>query len=141
MTEFVIHGDAAAAVVQMLKAATEVTSVIPTNNISTDLIGYDRLAAPLWVVVERHGGNLTFPYHQDRPRVDVECRAQTRQKSHDMAALCQAAILRASGNTVYNAVDCHVTGAKIESGILFAPDRDDSSYRHIFSLRFSTTPK
>lgn len=140
MSEFIIHGDAAAAVVQILKAATEVTSVVGANNISTDLIGYDRLANPLWVVCERHGGNLTFPYRQDRPRVDVECRAQKRQQSHDIAALCQAAILRAAGNTVFTAQDCHVTGAKVESGILFAPDKDDSSYRHIFSLRFSTTP-
>lgn len=140
MSEFIIHGDAAAAVVQMLKAASEVTSVVGSTNISTDLIGYDRLTNPLWVVCQRHGGNLTYPYRQDRPRVDVDCHAQTRQDSHDLAMLCQAAILRASGNVVFTAQDCHVTGAKIESGILFAPDRDDSSYRHIFSLRFSTTP-
>lgn len=140
MAEFIVHGDAAAAIVQLLKAASEVTSVVPTNNISTDLIGYDRLSAPLWVVVERHGGNLSFPFRQDRPRVDVECHAQTRMKSHDIAALCQAAILRAAGNQVFNSQDCHVTGAKIESGILFAPDKDDGSYRHIFSIRLSTTP-
>lgn len=140
MSEFIVHGDAAAAVVQILKAATEVTSVVPATNISTDLIGYDRLAAPLWVVVERHGGNLKFPFRQDRPRVDVECHAQTRQKSHDIAALCQAAVFRAAGDVVYTAQDCHVTGALIESGILFAPDLQDSSYRHIFSLRLSTTP-
>ena len=139
MAEFVTQGDAAAAVVQLLLAASEVTAV--TSNISTDLRGYDRLANPLWVVVERHGGNIEYPYRIDRPRVDIEVHSQTRQAGYDLANLVQAAIFRAAGSGSYSAVDCHIFGAKVETGILSAPDREDESYRHIIAFRFSCTPK
>ena len=140
MAEFIVQGDVAAAVVKLLLAASEVTAV--TSNISTDLRGYDRLTNPLWVKVERHGGNVTFPFRVDRPRVDIEVHSTNRKAGHDLAAICQAAIFRAAGVGMYQAVDCQIFGAKIESGILTAPDSDkDGSYRHIFSIRLSSTPK
>lgn len=134
--EYILQGDSEAACVDILRSAAEVTALCPATNITTDLVGY-QLGNP-WVMVERQGGALRYPYYIDRPRIDVECRALRRADAHDLAQVCQAALIRQS--TTYAGKGVRLTNAKVETGVYKHFDKDNEVAIYVFSLRFTATP-
>jgi len=134
--EYIVQGDIEAACVDILRSASEVTTLCPTNNISTDLVGY-QLGVP-WVMVERQGGARRYPYITAKPRVDFECRAMTRADAHDLAQVCLAVVIRES--TRYAGKGVRLMNAKVETDIYRHYDKPDEAVIYIFALRLTVRP-
>jgi hypothetical protein len=132
--EFIVGGDAEAAVVDILLNRTpELTPFSPT--ISTNLTGY--VFGDRWVMVTQEGGFRVWP-NIDRPRIDIQVFAERRSVARDIASLCLASIIRASG--FYHGHGLTLTDAIVELGLTRVPDRRQEADRYIFALRLTTVP-
>lgn len=132
--EFVVPGDAEAAVIDILKT---LTPELAGKNItfSSDLVGYEPMAR--WVMVTQEGSSADWP-KIDKPRIDIEVYAENRTTARDIAALCQASVLRAMGT--YSGKGLRITDAKVELGLTRVPDKLQEGARYILALRLTTVP-
>lgn len=132
--EFIVPGDAEAAVVDILKNETPELAGLGIT-FSTTMVGY--VTGSRWVVVSQEGSAPRWP-KIDRPRIDIEVFAASRSDARDIAALCQASVLRAMGN--YSGKGVTITDAKVELGLTRVPDRLEEVARYIFAVRLTTVP-
>ena len=136
--EYIVHGDAEAAVVDILLNDTPELPHFPPNpplHITTNMISYDPLER--WIVVTQEGSLRTWP-KIDRPRIDVEVLAERRSVTHDIASIALASIERAMG--AYQGFGLTITDVKLEQGITRVPDKLQETSRYIFSVRLTTVP-
>ncbi len=135
--EFIQHGDAEAAVVDILLNYTpELAFSTGRPTISTNLIGYeydDRR-----IMVSQEGAFESARNILNHPRIDVECWAEKRSVAHDMADICLASIQYQGGR--YRGNGLYLAQADLEMGITKAPDRRQGVVRYIFALRLTTRP-
>src|ERR1700749_786578 len=133
-----LHGDVEAAVVDLLRSATEVTALGDSAHISTDLKGYTK--GDLWVMVGRQGGNIgaTPANRIDRPRIDIEVYGQTRTPTFNLINMAQAVILR-DGRT-YTGHGLRMTASTVESGIVRLDDKLQELPKYVLAVRLSCVP-
>lgn len=132
--ELIVPGDAEAAVIDILDNHTPELSGLGIT-FSSDLTGYEPGAR--WVMVTQEGSSANWP-KVDKPRIDIEVFAAVREDAHDIAALCQATVLRAMGN--YSGKGLKITDAKVELGLTRVPDKLQETPRYILALRLTTVP-
>lgn len=132
--ELIVPGDAEAAVIDILRNHTaELVGLGIT--FSSDLVGYE--PGDRWVMVTQEGSSADWP-KIDKPRIDIEVYADIREDARDIAALCQASVLRAMGN--YSGKGLKITDAKVELGLTRVPDKLAEKPRYILALRLTTVP-
>jgi hypothetical protein len=134
---YVVQGDVEAAVVDLLKGASEVTALCASSNISTDLKGY--VAGAPWVLVERAGGARRYPFVVDRPRIDITVRSGDRRSVvQALAQTVQAVLFREAAR--YSGHGVIITGAKEETGLFRANDKLNDYPTYYFSVRLTVKP-
>lgn len=132
--ELIVPGDAEAAVIDILSNSTPELSGLGIT-FSSDLVGYE--PGDRWVMVTQEGSSAGWP-KIDKPRIDIEVYADIREDARDIAALCQASVLRAMGN--YSGKGLKITDAKVELGLTRVPDKLSEKPRYILALRLTTVP-
>jgi hypothetical protein len=130
----VVPGDAEAAVVDILTNYTPELSGLDIT-FSTSMVGYT--AGDRWVVVSQEGGSAEWP-KIDRPRIDLQIFANSRTDARDIAAMCQASLIRSMGNYSGNGVT--ITDVRLELGLTRVPDKLEEVARYILALRLTCVP-
>ncbi len=136
--EFILHGDAEAAVVDILKNSTPELPHFPphpTLHITTNLINYD--PQERWIVVTQEGSMEKWP-KIDRPRIDVEVFAERRSVAKDIASISLASLKEHMG--AYTGFGLTITDVALEQGITRIPDKFQEASRYLFSVRLTTVP-
>lgn len=135
MNPMVIHGDVEALVRDVIANLTPELVPYSVDGISTDLRGYS--SGMRWIMITAEGG-FTTPYNIiNKPRIDVEVRAERRDVAHDMAQICHGTIFRAVPYTAFGAT---LSDVRTELGLVNVPDKEEEqSYRYLFSLRIVCT--
>lgn len=135
--EFIQHGDAEAAVVDILLNHTdELAFSTGRPTISTNLIGYD--FTNRWIMVSQEGSLDTDRGLLDRPRIDVQVFAEKRSVCRDIADICRASIMYQAGR--YRGNGLYLGSADLELGLTRVPDRRQGVVRYIFGMRLTTKP-
>lgn len=135
--DFIQHGDAEAAIVDILLNYTpELAFSTGRPTISTNMNGYD--FNDRWIMVTQEGSLEAARNVIDRPRIDVACWAEKRSSARDIAGICRASIQYQAGR--YRGNGLVLTDAKLEMGLTRIPDRRQGVVRYIFGLRLTTRP-
>jgi len=88
--------------------------------------------------VFRVGGTALHPQGWlDRPRLQVDCYAATKQTARDTAAEALASILRAAETTHTGGV---ISDAVNDLGLLYQPDPDKGTPRYLFGVALTIHP-
>lgn len=134
--EFIVHGDATAAIIDILKNHTdELTFSTGHPTVSGNMVGYtpeDR-----WIFVSQEGSLETWPVI-DRPRIDIEVLAERRSVAFDMASICLASVKYQMGR--YRGNGLFISDVSVEQGLTNVPDRYQETARYIFAIRLTTRP-
>lgn len=130
----IVPGDAEAAVIDILRNHTPELSGLGIT-FSSDLVGF--VPGDRWVMVTQEGSSARWP-KIEKPRIDIEVNAATREDARDIAALCQASVLRAMGN--YSGKGVTITDVRLEMGLTRVPDKLEENPRYILALRLTTVP-
>jgi hypothetical protein len=134
--EYIIHGDAEAAIVDILMNLTpELSFFSGTPTISTNLVGYT--VGDRWVMVTQEGSLEEWPVI-DRPRIDFEVYAERRSVARDIAAICLASVKYQMGR--YTGFGLFLSDARVEQGLTRVPDKYQESVRYVFAVRLTTRP-
>lgn len=136
--EYILHGDAEAAVIDILKNDTPQLPHFPPNpplHIKANLVGY--ALGERWIVVTQEGALEVWPKIQ-RPRVDVEVYAERRTVAKNIAEVCLASLKYHMGD--YTGFGLTLTDVKLEQGVTRIPDKLGESSRYIFSVRLTVVP-
>src|SRR5690554_5710778 len=129
-----IHGDAEALCRHVL---VNLTPEFTGKNItvSTDLVDYHE--GDRWIVVSQEGSSKAQWNVINKPRIDFEVRAESRNVAKDIAEVAEASMFRAVGVSAWG---CTLTMVKEEMGPTRVPDKEeDASNRYLFSLRLACT--
>lgn len=131
------HGDIEAAVVDILQSSLAVTSICPSSNISTNLGGYNTSeSTQRWVMVTLEGG-WRDKIKVFKPRIDIECYAESRSVAYDLSEACFSLLIASHG---YRSDDLFVCDVRSEMGPTRIPDKITENYRYVCSLRFTIVP-
>jgi hypothetical protein len=136
--EYIVHGDAEAAVVDILKNDT---SELPHNSphpplrITTNLIGYT--PGQRWINVSQEGGVEKWPKIQ-RVRIDLEVFAERRSIAKDITEICIASLKRAMGS--YSGFGLFISDVKVEMGPTRIPDNLQETPRYVAAVRLTVVP-
>lgn len=133
--EFIEHGDAEAAIVDIFLNETPELTPFGIARISTSMTGYT--LGDRWIFVTQEGGSEDWPAI-DRPRIDVEVYAERRSVARDIAAICLASVKYNMGT--YRGFGLFLSDAKVEQGLTRIPDKFQEETRYYFSLRLTTRP-
>lgn len=134
--ELLVHGDTEAAVVAILSAASALTALVPSANISTDLVGYQ--SGSSWIEVSLEGGTYVYPKFY-RPRLDLYVYAPTRTEAIDICHMASAVLYKAAGlSTVY--FGTKILDVSTELGPTRVPDRETETPRYVMSFRLTVSP-
>jgi hypothetical protein len=134
--EYIDHGDAEAAVVDILKNFTpELVFSSGQPNISTNMIGY--VLGDRRIVVSQEGSFEEWPV-LDHPRIDFEVYAERRSVARDIASICMASVKYQMGR--YRGNGLFLSDVKVEQGLTRTPDKYQESVRYVFGLRLTTRP-
>ena len=136
--EYIVHGDAEAAIIDILINDTPELPHFPphpTLTISSNMIGYE--AGDRRIVVTQEGSLRGWP-KIDKPRIDIDVLAERRSIAKEIAAISLASIERSMGN--YSGFGLILTDVKLEQGITRVPDKLQEAERYIFSIRLTTVP-
>lgn len=135
--QYIPQGDVEAAIIKMLKNATEVVNFSGgAPRVSSDLQDYQARAR--WIMVSREGGYLVWP-KIDKPRIDINVFAESRKVAHDLAQVAQAVIFRGMDAT-FPEFGMRITDVRMETGMFRVPDRETGSPRYVFALRLTCVP-
>lgn len=136
MAEYIVFGDAEAAVCDILRASTEITAFAGVT-VATDLVGYAYPARRLRV--SRTGGVPTLWMQLDNPLIDIESCAETKAVAYDLAAAARAAVFAArsaftgQGLSLFDVADV--------AGLTWSPDPADPDVsRYTVKLSLVTRP-
>ncbi len=136
--EFIVHGDAEAAVVDILSNDTPELPHYPPNpslTISTNLVGFtpnDR-----WILIEQEGASEKWP-KISRPRIDIDVFADRRSVAKDIIEICLASLKRAMGD--YSGFGLFISDVKIEMGPTRVPDNLQEVARYVAAVRLTIVP-
>lgn len=133
--EYIPHGDAEAAVVDILINETPELDFPGKPTIQTNLIGYS--AGDRWIEVSQQGSFHRWP-KIDRPRIDIEVYAERRSVAKDIAEISLASIIRQMG--AYRGFGLFISDVRVEQGITRIPDKLQESNRYVFAVRLTCTP-
>lgn len=137
--EYILHGDAEAAVVDIIKNYTPELNSYSGLTVSTDMRGYVR--GHLWVEVALEGGSYKF-LHQKRSRVDITVYGpigtEERGTAYDISAIIQASLF--AMQTGYKGHGVNYQTAQIETDIFRSNDKEEDPVRYIQSLRLLLLP-
>ena len=136
--EFIIQGDAEAAVIDILRTLTPelpTSPPHPTLYISTNLLGY--VPDQRRVVVSQEGGSETWP-KIFRPRIDIEVFAERRSVAQDIIEICLASLKRSMGS--YSGFGLFISDCKIEMGPTRVPDPLQDASRYVSAVRLTIVP-
>lgn len=133
---FVLHGDAEALIIHILRNLTPELVSYNLDGISTTLRGYKE--GKRWIMVSQEGSSKALWNVLNKPRVDLDIRTKdTTSVAKQIAERAEASIFRAVGTEAHGAKLCSV---KEEMGITRIPDvREEASARYVFSLRLVCT--
>lgn len=134
MATYVVFGDAEAAVVDILRAATQVAAFTGVA-VATDLVGYAQGAR--WVRASRVGGSPLMWTLTDNPTVEVEAYAEDKATAYDLAQAARAALFAAQGYVghglrLYDVADDN-------AGLRWAPE--EQRPRYVFTVSLVTRPE
>lgn len=132
--EYILFGDAEAAVVDILSHAPEIVALNP-EGVSTSLIGYQR--GDLWIEVTRQGGSYSFPLPESA-RIDIHAYGRLRSDALDLISICQAVMFREAGT--YTGHGCSLVACQVETGIFESSDKDTDQINYALSLRLTVKP-
>lgn len=136
--EYIVHGDAEAAIRDIL---ANLTPELPTGganpplNITTNLINYD--PNERWIEITQEGSTEGF-VKIDHPRIDVAVLAERRSVAQSIASIALASIKRWKGN--YTGFGLRITDVVLEMGLTRVPDKLQETSRYIFSVRLTVVP-
>lgn len=136
--EFILHGDAEAAVCDILRFDTAELPLAPPHpplRISTTLVGYQ--PGDRWILVSQEGSLESWP-KISRVRIDIEVFAERRTVAKDIAEICLASLKRSMGT--YRGFGLFISDCKVEIGPTRVPDKLQEVSRYIFAVRLTTTP-
>lgn len=135
--EYIVQGDAEAAVVDILRYDTP--ELISTSSrpltISTNLIGYTPNAR--WIVVSQEGGSEVWP-KIFKPRIDIEVFAERRSVAKNIIEVCLASLRRSMGT--YSGFGLFISDCKIEMGPTRVPDNLQETSRYVAAVRLTIVP-
>ncbi len=135
----VLHGDTETACANYLRnhaLMTTFTGGSPT--ISNDLVGWNK--GDRWIVVSAEGAfNHSHLGKLERVRLDVDCYAEDRDVTHDLAQLAKAILLQARGGHV-SGFGVTIIDVREEMGLLRLLDKETDAHRFYFALRVSVIP-
>ena len=135
--EYIEHGDAEAAIIDILKNHTsELDFVTGHPTVQADMVGYT--VGARWVMVTQEGSLEGWP-SIDHPRIDVEVYAERRSVARDIAAICLASVKRAMG--AYTGNGLFLSDVKLEQGLTRVPDKYQEAPRYVFAVRLTTVPR
>lgn len=130
---FNLHGDAEALVIHVCKNLTPELASANITKVSSDLKGYT--AGMRWVMVSQEGSSKALWNVINKPRMDVEVRAERRTIAKDIAEILEASIFRSVGISGYGTT---ITRVVEETGITRIPDKEESgTSRYLFSVRLT----
>ncbi len=134
--EYIEHGDAEAAVVDILLNFTpELNFFSGRPDVSTNMLGY--VLGDRRIVISQEGSFERWPAI-DRPRIDFEVYAERRSVARDIAAICIASVKYQMGR--YRGNGLFLSAVKVEQGLTRVPDKYQESVRYVFALRLTTRP-
>jgi hypothetical protein len=131
----VIHGDAEAAVADILTTDPALTAHAPT--VSTDLRGF--VHTRRWVRITRSGGTPTLWMGLDNPLITIDCFAPEKGAAHDLATASRAAVFAARG--VYTGHGLTIYDVDDAEGLQWEPDKmQPGTNRYVYTLTLVTRP-
>lgn len=87
------------------------------------------------IVISRVGGVADTHGLIDRPRIDVDVYAATKEEAHDLAQAARAVVFAASGSSRSGAV---IGGVQEFLGLTFVPDADtEGTPRYTFTYEWT----
>lgn len=127
----IIHGDVMALMRDIIVNHTPELDLYDPFHVSSDLRGYNE--GLRWIMITLEGG-FTTPYNiLNKPRIDIEVRADSRSTAHDMAQICHSTLFRAVPHRAYGAT---LSDVRTELGLVNVPDKEEvASYRYLFAIR------
>lgn len=130
---FNLHGDVEALVIDILKNLTPELSTAGIEKISSDLKGYT--SGMRWVMVSQEGSSKAQWNVINKPRIDVEVRAERRTVAKDIAEILEASLFRSVGVSGFGVTISRVVE---ETGITRIPDKEeDGTTRYLFAVRLT----
>lgn len=132
--EYFPSGDIEAAVVDILKNASEIIALGVTK-VTTDMKGFSR--GDNWIMVERQGGSFPWP-KPEHARIDIECIGPNRAAANDMIRVVQAVMFREQNNYVGKGV--RYISCSVESGVFKSTEKNTDQTRYVLALRVVHTP-
>lgn len=134
--EYIDHGDAEAAVIDILVNLTpELNFFSGRPDISTNMLGYN--VGDRRIVVSQEGEFENWPVI-NKPRIDFEVYAERRSVARDIAEICKASVKYQMGR--YRGNGLFLSDVKVEQGLTRVPDKYQESVRYVFALRLTTRP-
>lgn len=138
---FILHGDAEAAVIDIIKNFTPELTSFSIDKVTTDMVGYEK--GLIWVLVELEGGSYKF-FHQKRSRVDITVYGpdgpNSRAVAYDISAIIQASLFGWQTGYVSIPFNVNFQSVQIETDIFRGNDKDEDPVRYIQSLRLLVLP-
>lgn len=129
--EAIEWGDIEAAIIDMLLNSNRILEMVPTDNISTDLIGFNM--QDRWILISREGGPSKFPV--DYPRIDVNTYAERRSVAYEIMRRTRAVLMSSSG---YRGHGLFISATQEEVGPVRSADKENATDRYFCSIRFTT---
>lgn len=133
--EYVVQGDAEAAVIDILTNDTPELPSVPELKVRANMRGY--IDGERRIVVIQQGSLLRWP-KISRPRVDVECYAERRTVAKELAEISVASLFRSMGG--YDGFGLKLIHCHMEQGPTRIPDKLQQADRYIFSVRLTVIP-
>ena len=134
--EYIKQGDATAAVIDILSNAAEVAAFNPVK-ITSNQKGY--VAGDRWIIVDQHGGTFKWPY-PSRPRIDIECLAETRSVACDMIYTCLAVMFREQHNYASSSTGVRLCAVQVETAPYQSTEKFTEQVRYLTALRLICRP-
>lgn len=123
--------------IHILMSATEISGFAGgAPRVSADMVGYEMGAR--WIKVSREGGSKRWPL-VDKPRIDVNVMAKTRDVAHDLAQVAEAVLFRAMGQG-FPTYGLFLSDVAEETGPVRVDDPQTGSPRYVFALRLTCVP-
>lgn len=137
--EYILHGDAEAAVVDIIKNNTPELAGYAPFTVSTDMVGYVKGA--LWIEVALNGGSYKF-LRDKRSRIDITVYAPSgadgRGIAYDISAIIQASLF--AWQNSYTGHGVFFQACQMETDLFRANDKEEDPVRYVQSLRLLLLP-
>lgn len=134
---FVLHGDPAGAVVDILTNLTPELAPYAVVNVATDLKGWQE--PQRWVEISLKGGFRRSHEKISVPRIDIAVYGESSSVCSDVINICAASLFRAR-HAGYRGMGVRLIDVKEETGPFEAHDKHSECPRFVASYRLAVTP-